>query len=72
MVLGSDDPSFFSTSIGREYKIAKDHFGFSAAELRQITRNAIEEAFVDEKTRKNLLKQLDKKPPSAPARGAAL
>jgi len=62
VVLGSDDPSFFSTSIGREYQIAKDHFGFSDKELRQITRNAIEEAFIDEKTRKRLFKQLDKKP----------
>ena len=70
VVLGSDDPSFFSTSIGREYKIAKDHFGFSVAELRKITRNAIEEAFVDEKTRKKLLKQLDKKSPK-PSRGVS-
>jgi len=61
VVLGSDDPSFFSTSIGREYHIAKDHFGFSDGELKQLTRNAIEEAFVDDKTRKRLLKRLDKK-----------
>jgi adenosine deaminase len=63
VVLGSDDPSFFSTSIGREYQIAKEHFGFSDKELRQITRNAIEEAFVDEKTRQQLFKTLDEKTP---------
>lgn len=67
VVLGSDDPSFFSTSIGKEYQIAKDKFGFTDDELRQITRNAIEEAFVDEKTRKQLLAKLDKRPPSSSA-----
>jgi adenosine deaminase len=40
VVLGSDDPSFFGTSIGREYQIARDHFKFTDDELRQITRNA--------------------------------
>ena len=66
VVLGSDDPSFFSTSIGHEYQIAKDKFRFTDEELRQITRNAIEEAFIDEKTRQQLLKRLDKKDPPAP------
>jgi len=51
VTLGSDDPSFFNTSIGREYKIAHDQFGFSEKELLQVTRNAIEEAFIDDKTR---------------------
>jgi adenosine deaminase len=58
VTLGSDDPTFFSTSIGREYAIAQKHFGFSDDELLQLTRNAIEEAFVDEKTRVNLLGRL--------------
>jgi adenosine deaminase len=59
VTLGSDDPSFFNTSIGREYQIAKDHFGFSDRELLQISRNAIEEAFIDEATRKKLLAKID-------------
>jgi adenosine deaminase len=58
VTLGSDDPTFFSTSIGREYAIAKEHFGFSDKELLQISRNAIEEAFVDDMTRQRLLKIL--------------
>lgn len=62
VTLGSDDPSFFRTSIGREYEIAQTHFGFSDAELLQLTRNAIEEAFVDEKTRLALLRRLDSAP----------
>ncbi len=58
VTLGSDDPSFFNTSIGREYQIARECFGFSDKELLQISRNAVEEAFVDEKTRAILLKKL--------------
>jgi adenosine deaminase len=58
VTLGSDDPTFFSTSIGREYAIAQKHFGFSDDELGQLTRNAIEEAFIDEKTRAELLSRI--------------
>jgi len=58
VVLGSDDPSFFNTSIGREYEIAQKHFGFTDAELLRLTKNAIEEAFVDEATRAQLLSRL--------------
>ncbi len=58
VTLGSDDPTFFSTSIGREYDIAQKHFGFSDDELKRITRNAIEEAFVDDTTREQLLNKL--------------
>jgi adenosine deaminase len=58
VTFGSDDPSFFNTSIGREYQIAQEHFGFSDEELRQVSRNAIEEAFVDEVTRQQLIARL--------------
>ena len=55
VVLGSDDPTFFHTSIGREYKIAQDEFGFTETELLRVTRNALEEAFMDDTTRVKLL-----------------
>lgn len=60
VTLGSDDPSFFNTSIGREYAIARDEFGFSDQELLQISRNAVEEAFVDEDTRRELLAKISR------------
>jgi adenosine deaminase len=60
VTLGSDDPTFFNTSIGREYEIAKEHFGFSDDELRQVTRNAVEEAFVDAPTRQRLLAAVER------------
>ena len=56
--LGSDAPAFFSTSIGQEYDIARDHFGFHDDELLQLTKNAIETAFVDEDTRADLQRRL--------------
>ncbi len=58
VVLGSDDPAFFNTGIGKEYAIAKEEFAFSDAELSRITRNAIEEAFIDDATRAKLLAKL--------------
>jgi adenosine deaminase len=58
VTLGSDDPSFFKTDIGREYEIAQKEFGFTDKELTQVTRNAIEAAFVDEPTRHKLLARL--------------
>ncbi len=58
VVLGSDDPSFFGSSIGQEYQIARDHFGFNTNELLRLTRHAIEEAFIDDATRQQLLKKL--------------
>lgn len=59
VTLGSDDPSFFGTTIGREYQIAQEHFGFTDAELLVLTRNAIEEAFIDEVARAKLLARVD-------------
>ncbi len=59
VTLGSDDPSFFGTSIGREYQIAHDHCGLPESSLLRITRNAVEEAFIDQRTRGLLLERLE-------------
>ncbi len=58
VTLGSDDPSFFNTSIGKEYEIAKEKFYFSEEELLQITQNAVNAAFVDEEVREKLLNKI--------------
>lgn len=58
VVLGSDDPTFFGTSIGREYQIAQEHFGFSDAELATLTTNAIKNSFLEsEVARPQILKK---------------
>jgi adenosine deaminase len=57
LTLGSDDPPYFSTTIGKEYDVAAKHFGFTSAELLQITRNAIQASFADDATKAQLLKK---------------
>jgi len=59
VTLNSDDPPYFHTSLGHEYQVAEQHFGYSAADLNRFTRNALEVAFVDEATRSRLLQRLD-------------
>ncbi|MEO1749713.1 MAG: adenosine deaminase, partial [Pseudomonadota bacterium] len=58
VTLSSDDPPHFQTSIGREYEIARDYFGLTDDELRAVTRQAIDAAFVDDDTRMQLLQKL--------------
>lgn len=59
VTLSSDDPPQFGTSVGREYQMVADAWGYDAAELTGFTRTSIEAAFVDEPTRAFLLGQLD-------------
>jgi adenosine deaminase len=57
VTINSDDPGLFGPdcSLGGEYAIARDKFGFSDDELRGITRTALEAAYVDEALRRRLL-----------------
>jgi len=57
--INSDDPPFFHTSLDREYEIASIDMGFSEAEIGEMTRTAIEAAFVEEDVRARLLARLD-------------
>ena len=59
VTLNSDDPPYFWTSLKREYEVATEHFGLDDAALTEVTRTAIEAAFVDEDTRAALLARLD-------------
>jgi len=58
VTLSSDDPPFFHTSLKAEYDAARDHFSLTDKELAAVTRTAIEAAFVDRKTREQLLARL--------------
>jgi adenosine deaminase len=59
VTLNSDDPPYFWTSLKREYEIAGKHFGMDDKALAAVTRTAIEAAFVDRKTRSELLSRLN-------------
>ena len=54
VTLGSDDPPYFGASIGGEYALCRQHYGFDDGLLRAITRTAIEAAFCDESLKQRL------------------
>jgi adenosine deaminase len=58
VTLNSDDPPYFDTSIGKEYAVAADAFGLTAGQLLDITRTAIDAAFVDATTKRRLADRL--------------
>ena len=59
VTLNSDDPPYFATTIGHEYEQAAKGFGFSPAQLLDITRTAINGAFVDDATKQTLLARVN-------------
>jgi adenosine deaminase len=45
VTLGSDDPPYFGTSIGREYELAHEMMGLDLDDLEDITETALDAAF---------------------------
>ena len=56
--LGSDDPPYFGCSIGGEYAVARERFGFEEGELRSITRTAVQASFADDAAKATLLNRI--------------
>jgi adenosine deaminase len=46
VTLGSDDPPYFGTTIGREYALAHERLGCDLAALAEITETALDAAFL--------------------------
>jgi adenosine deaminase len=53
--LNSDDPPFFNTSIGREYQLVAEQFGFSPAQCLALTKNSIDAGFIEAGVKAELL-----------------
>lgn len=58
--INSDDPPFMNTNLAREYELTQQAYQYSDQMMRNITAMAIECAFVDEKTKQDLLVKLNK------------
>jgi adenosine deaminase len=58
LTLGSDDPPYFGCSIGGEYAVARERFGFEEGELQAITRTAVRASFADDAAKATLLNRI--------------
>jgi adenosine deaminase len=58
VTLASDDPPYFGASIGGEYAICRERYGFDDDRLRTITRTAIEAAFCGETLKQSLMRRV--------------
>lgn len=59
VTLGSDDPPYFATSIGNEYDVAHERFGYDRQSLLNITENALDAAFSDPEVIKGVRQRLN-------------
>jgi aminodeoxyfutalosine deaminase len=59
VVLGSDDPPMFNTTLLGEFRRARDHFGLTAHQLRALARASIEASFAPPALKEQLLSRRD-------------
>ena len=55
VVLGSDDPPMFGTSLLGEYRRVRDHLGITGSQLAALARASIEASFAPPALRQRLL-----------------
>jgi adenosine deaminase/aminodeoxyfutalosine deaminase len=58
IVLNTDDPDMFHTTLVNEYQLARDVFGFTEFELRQLARNSFLASFLPEDRKRELLTRI--------------
>jgi adenosine deaminase len=56
--LGSDDPPYFGASIGGEYELCRERFGFDDDDLQAISRTAVEAAFCERTLKERLMQSV--------------
>jgi aminodeoxyfutalosine deaminase len=59
LTLNTDDPAMFRTSLGREYRLAQNSFGFSDEHLRELARNSFEASFLPAEQKLSFLNLFD-------------
>ncbi|HBS82620.1 MAG: adenosine deaminase [Vreelandella alkaliphila] len=59
VTISSDDPAYFGGGLLTNHVACAEAFGWDAEVFRMLNRNAIEEAFVDEPRRQELLQRLE-------------
>jgi adenosine deaminase len=60
MALGADDPLLFGSRLAAQYEIAREHHGFSDAELAELARQSIRASVAPEGVKAELLAGVDK------------
>lgn len=60
VTVNSDDPLYFDTTISEEYRILTRHLGFTCDELKRITLNAVEGAFLSDEDRVALRREIER------------
>lgn len=58
VTISSDDPAYFGGGLLENHMACAQAFGWKEDTFRMLNRNAIEEAFVSEQRREELLKRL--------------
>jgi aminodeoxyfutalosine deaminase len=58
VVLGSDDPPMFGTTLLAEYRRARDHLGLTAGQIRALARASIDASFAPAPLKQRLLRPL--------------
>jgi adenosine deaminase len=59
VTLASDDPPYFGATIGGEYAVAHERFGFDEGELVEITRLAVRASFAEGAVKDSILRRLE-------------
>ncbi len=59
LMLNTDDPAMFSTSLTKEYELAQSEFGFTDEHLRELARNSFEASFLPPEKKIQFLNLLD-------------
>ncbi|HUB40048.1 MAG TPA: adenosine deaminase [Streptosporangiaceae bacterium] len=72
VVLGSDDPPMFNTTLLDEYRRVRDQLGLTGPQLRALARASIEASFAPPAVKQQLLNSRDARGTAHPGSGASV